>query len=92
VLKTPLNGPFPSNTEVVSVGMGCFWCSEALFWKLKGVYSTHAGYQQGVTANPTYKEVCTGRTNHNEVESWHSPEMHAAGKEQVVHFSNARDA
>ncbi len=47
--------------------MGCFWCSEALFWSLKGVISTQVGYQQGTTPNPTYREVCTKRTNHNEV-------------------------
>eukprot|EP00808_Paulinella_micropora_P021962 g11490.t1 len=73
VLKTPLYGPWPDGYEEVSLGLGCFWCSESLFWnkklfpKLEGVYSTQVGYQNGVTRNPSYQEVCTGRTNHNEV-------------------------
>ena len=52
---------------MISLGMGCFWCSENVFMKMDGVYSTHAGYQQGVTKNPTYGELCSGETNHNEV-------------------------
>eukprot|EP00457_Paulinella_chromatophora_P008140 gb/GEZN01008168.1/.p1 GENE.gb/GEZN01008168.1/~~gb/GEZN01008168.1/.p1 ORF type:complete len:459 (+),score=55.76 gb/GEZN01008168.1/:113-1378(+) len=73
VLKTPLWGPWPEGYEEISLGMGCFWCSESLFWnkqlfpKLQGVYSTQTGYQNGVTLNPTYQDVCTGKTNHNEV-------------------------
>ena len=47
--------------------MGCFWCSEALFYDMEGVWSTQVGYAGGVTKNPTYREVCSGRTNHNEV-------------------------
>ena len=47
--------------------MGCFWCSEALFYEMDGVWSTQVGYAGGVTKNPTYREVCSGRTNHNEV-------------------------
>ncbi|GAB5357263.1 hypothetical protein AAMO2058_000359000 [Amorphochlora amoebiformis] len=67
VFKTPLYPPFAKGSEMISLGMGCFWCSESLFWDTKGVISTHVGYQQGVTPNPTYKEVCSGNTNHNEV-------------------------
>jgi peptide-methionine (S)-S-oxide reductase len=59
-----LNPPFPDGTEMISLGMGCFWCSENVFMNLKGVYSTQAGYQGGATKNPTYEEICTGTTNH----------------------------
>eukprot|EP00472_Partenskyella_glossopodia_P004743 CAMPEP_0197526960 /NCGR_PEP_ID=MMETSP1318-20131121/19883_1 /TAXON_ID=552666 /ORGANISM="Partenskyella glossopodia, Strain RCC365" /LENGTH=308 /DNA_ID=CAMNT_0043081371 /DNA_START=102 /DNA_END=1028 /DNA_ORIENTATION=+ len=67
LLGTPMYGPFPDNMEMVSLGMGCFWCSENLFMRMPGVYSTHVGYAQGVTENPSYEQVCSGRTNHNEV-------------------------
>eukprot|EP00466_Bigelowiella_natans_P001553 jgi/Bigna1/92690/estExt_fgenesh1_pm.C_530006 len=67
VLKGPLTAPFPDGSEMISLGMGCFWCSESLFWEMDGIISTHVGYQQGHTLNPTYKEVCSGATNHNEV-------------------------
>jgi len=59
--------PFPEGMEIASFGLGCFWGAEKAFWKLAGVYSTSVGYAQGYTPNPTYKEVCTGRTGHNEV-------------------------
>jgi len=59
--------PFPDNTEMAMFGMGCFWGVERKFWNQPGVYSTHAGYSAGFTENPTYKEVCTGKTGHNEV-------------------------
>uniref|UniRef100_A0A1A7WWP0 Mitochondrial peptide methionine sulfoxide reductase n=1 Tax=Iconisemion striatum TaxID=60296 RepID=A0A1A7WWP0_9TELE len=59
--------PFPEGTEMVTFGMGCFWGAERKFWRQKGVYSTQVGYSGGYTPNPTYKEVCTGRTGHAEV-------------------------
>lgn len=62
-----LKGPFPAGLETAMFGLGCFWGAERMFWKIPGVYSTQAGYAAGFTPNPTYKEVCSGQTGHNEV-------------------------
>ena len=67
VLGTPLAGPVPAGHEEIVFGMGCFWGAERKFWTLPGVYSTSVGYAGGFTPNPTYREVCTGQTGHNEV-------------------------
>ena len=67
VLGTPLEPPFPEDTERAVFGMGCFWGAERGFWEAPGVYTTAAGYAGGYTPNPTYEEVCSGRTGHNEV-------------------------
>src|SRR5205085_1788265 len=66
VLGTPLKPPFPEGFEQVVVGMGCFWGAERVFWQAPGVYTTAVGYAGGFTPNPTYEEVCSGRTGHTE--------------------------
>ncbi|MEB3219908.1 MAG: peptide-methionine (S)-S-oxide reductase MsrA [Nostocales cyanobacterium 94392] len=63
----PLKAPFPEGMEKAIFGMGCFWGAERKFWQLDGVYTTAVGYAAGSTPNPTYKEVCSGMTGHNEV-------------------------
>lgn len=63
----PLAGPFAPNIELAMFGIGCFWGAERKFWQAPGVFSTAVGYAAGITPNPTYEEVCTGRTGHNEV-------------------------
>lgn len=63
----PLQEPFPEHMEKVLLGMGCFWGAERRFWQLDGVYSTAVGYAAGGTPNPSYEEVCSGMTGHNEV-------------------------
>ena len=63
----PLQGPFPDHLEQAMFGMGCFWGVERKFWQADGVFTTAAGYAAGQTPNPTYQEVCTGQTGHNEV-------------------------
>jgi peptide-methionine (S)-S-oxide reductase len=68
--------PFPAGSETISFGMGCFWGAERIFWQLPGVITTAAGYQGGTSENPTYEEVCTGRTGHTEaVLVVYDPEM-----------------
>jgi peptide-methionine (S)-S-oxide reductase len=66
VLGTPLEPPFPDGLEQVVVGLGCFWGAERIFWRAPGVYTTAVGYAGGFTPNPTYEEVCSGRTGHTE--------------------------
>ncbi|MGU9980956.1 peptide-methionine (S)-S-oxide reductase MsrA [Phreatobacter sp. HK31-P] len=63
----PLKGPYPDGMESLVVGLGCFWGAERKFWQLPGVFVTAVGYAGGVTPNPTYEEVCSGLTGHNEV-------------------------
>ena len=63
----PLQPPFPDGLEQIVLGLGCFWGAERKFWQLPGVYTTAAGYAAGITPNPSYEEVCSGMTGHNEV-------------------------
>jgi peptide-methionine (S)-S-oxide reductase len=66
--KRPLKGPYPEGTEKAIFGLGCFWGAERKFWQMgDGIHVTAVGYAGGLTANPTYEEVCSGRTGHNEV-------------------------
>jgi peptide-methionine (S)-S-oxide reductase len=66
VLGTPLKPPFPDGFETAVFGLGCFWGAERVFWQAPGVYTTAVGYAGGSTPNPTYEEVCSGRTGHTE--------------------------
>lgn len=67
VLNTPMKPPYPEGMETALFGMGCFWGAERAFWQLPGVHVTAVGYAGGYTPHPTYKEVCSGMTGHNEV-------------------------
>jgi peptide-methionine (S)-S-oxide reductase len=68
IFHRPLTGPYPSGLESAMFGMGCFWGAERKFWELgKGIHITAVGYAAGLTPHPTYEEVCSGRTGHNEV-------------------------
>ena len=68
ITGNPLAGPYPAGLEQVLLGMGCFWGAERKFWQQgAGIWTTAVGYAGGLTPNPTYEEVCTGRTGHNEV-------------------------
>jgi peptide-methionine (S)-S-oxide reductase len=66
VLGTPIKPPFPEGLQQAVFGMGCFWGAERVFWEAPGVYTTAVGYAGGQTPNPTYEEVCSGRTGHTE--------------------------
>jgi len=67
VNSNPLQPPFPEGMEMAMFGFGCFWGAERKFWQLEGVFTTAVGYAAGMTPNPTYQEVCSGKTGHNEV-------------------------
>jgi peptide-methionine (S)-S-oxide reductase len=67
VLDAPIAPPFPEGLQKIVVGMGCFWGAERKYWQAGGVFTSAVGYTGGLTANPTYEEVCSGRTGHNEV-------------------------
>ncbi len=67
VNNTPIQEPFPDGMEITMFGLGCFWGAEREFWQVDDVYSTAVGYAAGLTPNPTYEELCTGMTGHNEV-------------------------
>ncbi len=67
VLNRPIKPPFPEGHQSIVFGMGCFWGAERRFWGVEGVYTTAVGYTGGYTPNPSYEEVCSGRTGHNEV-------------------------
>src|SRR5688572_17108730 len=64
---TRMKAPWPDGMQVAMFGLGCFWGAEKKFWNTPGVYSTQVGYAAGITPNPTYREVCSGQTGHNEV-------------------------
>ena len=67
VLGSAMSPPWPENLETAMLGMGCFWGAERIFWRTEGVYSTQVGYAGGCTLNPTYGDVCSGKTGHAEV-------------------------
>ena len=67
VKQAPLQPPFPEKLQTAMFGLGCFWGAERKFWQLEGVYTTAVGYAGGYTPNPSYEEVCSGLTGHNEV-------------------------
>ena len=80
VFGRPLRGPFPDKTKRIMLGMGCFWGVEKLFWNLEGVEMTAVGYSGGTMVNPSYKDVCSSQTEHNEVVLVHyNPELVSCG-------------
>ncbi len=91
VLGTPLVPPFPASLAQAMFGMGCFWGAEKRFWELPGVYTTAVGYAGGLTPNPLYEEVCTGRTGHNEVVRVVFDPEHIAYRDLLRTFWEAHD-
>ena len=87
----PLKGPYPDGMEKALFGFGCFWGAERVFWKTPGVYVTAVGYAGGFTANPTYQEVCSGRTGHNEVVLVVFDPKKVSYAELLRHFWEAHD-
>jgi len=91
VTGNPVKPPFPAGMEMAMFGLGCFWGAEKRFWHVHGVFSTAAGYAGGLTLNPTYEEVCTGMTGHNEVvRVVYDPEI-ASYEELLVIFWESHD-
>ena len=88
---SPLRGPFPAGFAQVQLGLGCFWGAERLFWRLPGVLSTAVGYAGGHTPNPTYQEVCSGRTDHTEVVLVTYDHRQLALRELLQQFWQAHD-
>jgi peptide-methionine (S)-S-oxide reductase len=91
VLGTPIEGPIPDGFEVAVFGLGCFWGEEKMFWEIPGVYSTSVGYAAGITPNPTYEEVCTGRTGHAEVVRVVYDPSRVTYDDLLTHFWEAHD-
>ena len=84
-----IQAPFPAGLEMAMFGMGCFWGAERKFWEAPGVYATAVGYAAGLTSNPTYEEVCSGYTGHNEVVMvWFDPKKTSYDKMLKVFWEN----
>ena len=91
VLDTPIQPPFPAGLETAIFGLGCFWGAERIFWQADGVYTTAVGYSGGFTPNPTYEEVCTGRTGHAEVVQVAFDPTKVSYEELLKHFWELHD-
>jgi len=91
VLGTSIASPFPEKYELAMFGLGCFWGAEKMFWQLDGVYTTAVGYSAGNTENPTYQEVCSGITMHNEVVLVVFDPDEISFKELVARFFESHD-
>ena len=87
----PIKPPFPAGIETAFFGLGCFWGAERSFWKIPGVFSTAVGYAGGITPNPTYEEVCTGKTGHNEVVLVAYDPVKVAYVDLLKHFFESHD-